>query len=73
MLRQALGLLQIPGAASFTWNAVRAGRAAELSRTPGVSVQMIMMAGGWLSKAVFGHIKESVIDTESVIAAALEE
>ena len=73
VLRQALGLLQIPGAASFTWKAVRAGRATELSRTPGVSIQEIMMAGDWLSKAVFCYIKESEIDAESVIAAAVEE
>ena len=73
VLRQALGLLQIPGAAGFTWKSVRAGRATELARTPGITLVQIMEAGDWKSKAVFSYIKEKEVDPEAVIAAALEE
>ena len=73
ILRQGLTMLQIPGAAAFTWKAVRAGRATELSRTPHVTIQEVMDAGDWRSQAVFNYIKPDEIEPLEALAIALEE
>ena len=73
VLRHALGMLQVPGAAAFTWKSVRAGRATELARTPGVTVQQIMDAGDWKAQAVFNYIKQEEAEPMEVLALAIED
>ena len=72
MLRRLLALNGHPHAGMYAWKAVRAGRATELSRTPGVSLADIMRLGEWKSDAVFSYIRPADADPETAIQQALD-
>ena len=71
LMRRLLTLLEVEGAARFTLEGFRAGKASALIAS-GLSLKQTMEAGEWRTLSVASYLDESVIDASRVLAA-LEE
>ena len=71
--RQAFSLLGLPAPEAWTWKCVRAGKATEMAKTPGVSLAAVMAAGEWRSRAVLAYIHPEAVEPLEAIAAAIQD
>ena len=71
-LHRVLTLLGLVAPTTYTWKAVRAGRATELATTPGVSLAEVMKQGEWSSAAVLAYLRPEDVHTQAFVAHALE-
>ena len=70
--RKVLQLLDVPGAALFTFKCFRAGKAVELA-SQGQPLHVIMHQGQWRSAALLAYVTSDQLDSSVFLRSALSE
>ena len=65
-------VFSVPAATSYGWRAIRAGKATEMARTPGVTLSRVMAAGEWQSASVLRYLREPDLHTERFLEDVLD-